>query len=65
MSCALQRPTLAAGTPSLGGLHRCVYSCHPVRGLLGCCRLAILPIGQGGRHRYLLLEGGEINLLLP
>ena len=34
-------------------------------GLLGCCRLAILPIGWGGRHGYLLLESGEINLLPP
>ena len=65
MSCALWRPALAAGTSSPGGLHRCVWSCHPVWGLLGCCQLTILPIGWGGRHGYLLLESGEINLLLP
>ena len=65
VSCAPWRPALAAGMPSLGGLHGCVLSCCPVRGLLGCCWLAILPIGQGGRHGYLLLESGEINLLPP
>ena len=31
--------------------------------LLGCHKLPILPVGQGRRHRYLLLESREINLL--
>ena len=65
MSCALQRPTLAAGVSGLGGLHRHVQSCHPVWGLLGCCWLPTLPIRWGRRHRYLLLESREINLLPP
>ena len=65
MSCALQMPTLAAGASSLGGLHGCVWSCHPVSGLLGCCWLPTLPIRLGGRHGYLLLESREINLLPP
>ena len=64
-SCAPWRPTLAAGMPSLGGLHGCVRSCRPVWELLGCCQLAILPIEWGRRHGYLLLESGEINLLPP
>ena len=65
MSCVPWRPTLAAGASSLGGLHGCVQSCHPVRGLLGCHQLPTLLIGRGGRHGYLLLESREINLLLP
>ena len=35
-----------------------------MRGLLGCRRLTILPIGWHGRHGY-LLESGEVNLLPP
>ena len=63
-SCILC-PTLAAGAFRLGGLHRCVWSCCLARRLLGCCRLPILPVGWGRRHRYFLLESREINLLLP
>ena len=65
MSCAPQRPALAAGAFSLGGLHGGVQSCCPVQGLLSCCWLPTLPIGWGGRHGYLLLESREINLLPP
>ena len=34
-------------------------------GLLGYCQLPTLSIGWGRRHRYLLLENREINLLPP
>ena len=64
-SCALWWPTLAAGASGLGGLYGHVWSCHPVWGLHGCCQLPTLPIRWGRRHRYLLLESREINLLPP
>ena len=36
-----------------------------MQGFLDCHWLPTLPIRQGGRHRYLLLESREINLLPP
>ena len=65
MSCAPWRPALAAGVSCLRGLHGHFRSCCSVRGLLGCHRLPTLPIRQGGRHGYLLLESREINLMPP
>ena len=59
------RPTLAAGAFSLGGLHRSIRSCCPVRGLFGHHWLPNLPVGWGRWHGDLPLECGEINLLPP